>query len=271
MRGLTGLGFPESLRWRDGALWFSDMFRGRVVRWMPGRDPETVLDTASGGPGMPGGLGWLPDGSLLVVDCHERRLLRIADGHVTVHADLTPWFTHHANDCHVDADGTAWVGGYGFDPESDEPRASVLVRVSASGDASPAAAPLVFPNGCERRSDGALVVAETFADRIAVLAPDASARVDALPVPEGSGPDGLSLVGDDVLVALAFAGSVARLAAGATTTLYRADAGLGCYDVAVNPVDGTVAVAIASLDEAFALREDTGRVILLPPEALSRR
>ena len=74
---LAGLGFPESLRWRDGALWFSDMFRGRVVRWDPGTSTETVLDVDHGGPTMPGGLGWLPDGDLLVVDCLERRLLRV--------------------------------------------------------------------------------------------------------------------------------------------------------------------------------------------------
>lgn len=260
---LTGLRFPESLRWRDGVLWFSDMFRGRVVRWVPGHDAETVLDGAGGGPTMPGGLGWLPSGDLLVVDCLDLRLLRVSSRGVTLHADLSPWFTHPANDLHVDADGTAWVGGYGFDPEADEPRASVLLRVSPSGDVTPTAAPLVFPNGCERRADGALVVAETFADRVSVLAPDASAVASVLPVPSGSGPDGLSLDGGDIVVALAFAASVVRLSGGTSTTLYRADEGLGCYDVAVNPSDGSIAVAVASLDEALAAQVETGRVVLL--------
>ena len=262
---LTGLGFPESLRWRDGALWFSDMFRSRVVRWMPGSPAETVLDAAGGGPTMPGGLGWLPDGSLLVVDCLDLRLLRVSGAAVTVHADLSPWFTHPANDLHVDADGTAWVGSYGFDPEADSPVPSVLLRVSPAGEVTPTSAPLVFPNGCERRADGALVVAETFADRVSILSPDASAVSELLPVPDGSGPDGLTLDGSDVLVALAFAGTVVRLSAGSSTELFRADEGLGCYDVAVDPTDGTLAVAVASLDEALAAQVDTGSVVLLSP------
>lgn len=269
MEELTGLGFPESLRWREGALWFSDMFRGRVVRWMPGSDPETVLDTAAGGPVMPGGLGWTPEGALLVVDCLERRLLRVAGDRIALHADLAPWFLHPANDCHVDPDGTAWVGGYGFDPEVDEPRPSVLLRVDPDGTVTPTRAPLVFPNGCERRADGALVVAETFADRISILSPDAAAPRHTRDLPAGSGPDGLSLDGDAALVALAFDGSVARLDGAVMETVYRAAEGLGCYDVAGNPSDGRVAVAIASLDEALAAREDTGRIILL--ETVSRR
>lgn len=260
---LTGLGFPESLRWRDGALWFSDMFRSRVMRWTPGGPAETVLDLAGDGPTMPGGLGWLPDGDLLVVDCLGLRLLRVSSGRVTVHADLAPWFAHPANDLHVDADGTAWVGGYGFDPGADEPRASVLLRVSPSGSATPTTAELVFPNGCERRSDGSLVVAETFADRVSILAPDASASLSVLRVPAGSGPDGLALDGEDVVVALAFDGSVVRLSGDSATEVFRADEGLGCYDVAVHPADGSIAVAVASLDESLAAQVDTGRIMLL--------
>jgi sugar lactone lactonase YvrE len=265
---LTGLGFPESLRWHDGALWFSDMFRGRVVRWMPGEPAETVVDTANGGPSMPGGLGWLPDGDLLVADCLGRRVLRItghgASARVAVHAELEPWLAHPANDLHVDPDGTAWVGGYGFDPEIDEPRTSVLLRVDPDGTVSPTKAELIFPNGCERRADGALVVAETFADRVNVLTADASASLEVLPLPRGSGPDGLSIDGDEVIVALAFAGSVVRLAGGTVAELYRAEEGLGCYDVAVHPDDRSIAVAIASLDEGLAAQVDTGRVTLLP-------
>lgn len=272
---LDGLGFPESLRWRDGALWFSDMFRGRVVRWVPGRVAETVLDVAHGGPGMPGGLGWLPDGDLLVVDCLARRVLRVtgtgASASVAVHADLGAEWAHPANDLHVDPDGTAWLGGYGFDPESEEPRPSHLVRILPDGTTSATGAELVFPNGCERRADGALVVAETFAHRLSILAPDASRVVETRGLPDGSGPDGLALDGDDVYVALAFAGEVARVSGDATTTVHRAEpiadgpgAGpTGCYDVAVDAGRGLLAVASASLDEALAERVDTGRITVL--------
>ena len=274
---LDGLGFPEALRWRDGALWFSDMFRSRVVRWVPGSSAETVLDAAGGGPTVPGGLGWLPDGSLLVVDCEQRRVLRLRDGAVSGHADLAALMTHSANDMHVDADGTAWVGGYGFDPEHDEPVPSPLVRVDADGAASATASAFVFPNGCERDATGPLLVAETFADRVSLMSHDNAVTQRARFEP-GSGPDGLSIAPDGtVYVALAFAGALARLApvdAGPDARpelVYRAeplDSGpgagpLGIYDCAVHPDGHRIAVAMASLDEALAERVDTGRIVLL--------
>lgn len=277
MTMLDGLGFPEALRWRDGALWFSDMFRSRVVRWAPGHAAETVLDLARGGPTVPGGLGWLPDGSLLIVDCEQRRVLRLHDGAVTVHADLADVMTHSANDMHVDSDGTAWVGGYGFDPENDAPVPSALVRVGADGQVSSTASVFVFPNGCERDAAGALLIAETFADRVSIMAADGEVEVRAR-LESGSGPDGLSIAPDGtVYVALAFAGALARLApVGAgpdapADLVYRAEpigsgpgAGpLGVYDCAVHPDGRRIAIAMASLDEGLADRVDTGRIVIV--------
>lgn len=296
---LDGLGFPEALRWRDGALWFSDMFRSRVMRWIPGAEAVVVLDAAAGGPTVPGGLGWLPDGSLLVVDCERRRVLRLpldahgdAAGPIAVHADLSAVMTHSANDMHVDPDGTAWVGGYGFDPENDEPVASPLVRVDPDGTISTTHAALVFPNGCERDASGALLVAETFADSVKSYWRQNDFTLRAR-LPEGSGPDGLSIAPDGtVYVALAFAGALARLAPASAsasasesaavpdaqpTIVYRAEpiatgpgAGpLGVYDCAVLGDTGRIAVAMASLDEPLAARVDTGRIALLDLEVLA--
>lgn len=274
MTMLEGLGFPEALRWRDGALWFSDMFRSRVVRWVPGSAPETVLDLAAGGPTVPGGLGWLPDGSLLVVDCEQRRVLRMHHGAVSVHADLGGLMSHSANDMHVDVDGTAWVGGYGFDPAHDEPVPSALVRVDRDGALSVTASVFVFPNGCERDAAGSLLVAETFADRVSLMSRDNTVTQRARFEP-GSGPDGLSVAPDGtVYVALAFAGTLARLASAPDARaeiIYRAEplatgpgAGpLGVYDCAVHPDGRRIAVAMASLDEALAERVDTGRIVIL--------
>jgi sugar lactone lactonase YvrE len=277
MTMIDGLGFPEALRWRDGALWFSDMFRSRVIRWVPGSEPSVVLDAAGGGPSVPGGLGWLPDGSLLIVDCTERRVLRVHDGEVSVHADLGHLMTHSANDMHVDGDGTAWVGGYGFDPETDEPVPSPLARVGANGELSATASVFVFPNGCERDATSALLVAETFADRVSLMTADDTVVVRGR-LADGSGPDGLSIAPDgSVYVALAFAGALARLAAAEAgpdaepTVVFRAepiDSGpgagpLGVYDCAVHPDGRRIAVAMASLDEALAERVDTGRIVML--------
>lgn len=286
---ISDLGFPEALRWRDGALWFSDMFRSRVMRWVPGSEATVVLDAARGGPTVPGGLGWLPDGSLLVVDCEQRRVMRLPldaagmpAGALSVYADLAAVMTHSANDMHVDADGTAWVGGYGFNPENDTPVPSPLVRVATDGAISTTASVFVFPNGCERDASGTLLVAETFAGRVTQLAADGTSRVHGA-LPEGSGPDGLSIAPDgSVYVALAFAGALARLApesadhseAGpdaAPTIIHRAEAivtgpgagPLGVYDCAVHPDGRRIAVAMASLDEDLAMRVDTGRIVLL--------
>lgn len=267
---LLGLGFPEALRWREGELWFSDMFRSRVVRWSPGRSAECVVDEAGGGPRMPGGLGWLPDGRLLVVDCLARRLLRKEeDGRLVVHADLSTFTEHPLNDMHVDSDGTAWVGGYGFDPDRDEPVASPLLRVEADGSASMTSARFVFPNGCERRRDG-LVVAETFADRLSLL-DDRGGAASLLSLPPRSGPDGLSLGSDDsVWVALAFAGELAHVERDGTTRRWpvpgdRGDDGRerGVFDCAVSPDGFLLAVATADADEAHAMRHDTGAIRLL--------
>lgn len=282
MTTLEGLGFPEALRWRDGVLWFSDMFRSRVMRWAPGSPAEIVLDSANGGPTMPGGIGWLPDdaqgrGDLIVVDCERRRVLRLHDATTTIHADLEGLMTHSANDMHVDPDGTAWVGGYGFDPDDDAPAPSPLVRVATDGALSATESRFIFPNGCERHPDGSLLVAETFADRVSALSPSGDIIVRAV-LPTGSGPDGLSIAPNgDVYVALAFAGALAQLARPeigeeAEPSIVRlaqrledgsASAPLGVYDCAVHPDGRRIAVAMASLDEAVAARSDTGRIVIL--------
>ena len=73
---LSGLRFPEGPRWRDGKLWFSDMHDGEVRTVdLEGRS-ELVVRV----PGEPSGLGWLPDGTLLVVSMQDRRLMRVDDG-----------------------------------------------------------------------------------------------------------------------------------------------------------------------------------------------
>ncbi len=294
---ISDLGFPEALRWRDGALWFSDMFRSRVMRWVPGAEATVVLDATGGGPTVPGGLGWLPDGSLLIVDCEQRRVLRLpldaggeATGPSSVYADLAHIMTHSANDMHVDPDGTAWVGGYGFDPENDAPVPSPLVRVATDGAVSTTASVFVFPNGCERDASGALLVAETFADRVSLMSHDNEVTLRAR-FAAASGPDGLSIAPDGtVYVALAFAGALAQLAPASAdhkgagpdaepTIIYRAEplatgpgAGpLGVYDCAVHPDGRRIAVAMASLDEDLAMRVDTGRIALLDlPDPASR-
>lgn len=276
---LSGLYFPEALRWHEGDLWFSDMFDSRVVRWSPGRRAETIVDRESGCPPVPGGLGWLAaecdpigGGALLVVDCEGRRILALRDGELTVHAELANRFAFSANDMHVDGDGTAWVGSYGFDPAGDDRRPSALVRVDPTGRVSETSQRFVFPNGCERDGAGRLVVAETFADRLSIWDPITGER-DVIELSAGSGPDGISIAGDgEIYVALAFARALIAVQPSDRTvrTVYSPPAievgpgagPLACYDCAVEPGGRRIAVALASADEELAERVSTGRVVV---------
>ena len=84
---VRGLAFPESPRWHAGALWFSDFYRQCVQR---AREDGT-LDTVARLDDQPSGLGWTPDGRLLVVGMTGKRLLRVEGGEGRVVAELGPW------------------------------------------------------------------------------------------------------------------------------------------------------------------------------------
>src|SRR5216683_3711937 len=140
----TGLAFPEGPRWHDGALWFSDMYAGTVLRLVPGALPRAVADV----PGSPSGLGFLPDGRLLVVSMHDRRVLRLDDDGLREHADLSEVASWHANDMLVDPAGRAYVGNFG---DASGPGVPVtpasLALVRPSGEVSIAAADMLLANG----------------------------------------------------------------------------------------------------------------------------
>lgn len=167
-----GLAFPEAPRWHDGALWFSDFYTHKVHRITGDGTLETVAEVA----GQPSGLGWLPDGRLLVVSMQDRRVLRMEDGRLVTHASLESITPHLCNDMVVDAHGRAYVGNFGFDMLNREaPRPTVLVMVSPDGNARVVADDLLFPNGCVITPDGdTLIVAETFGKRLTAfdIAPD---------------------------------------------------------------------------------------------------
>lgn len=191
---LDGLAFLEGPRWRDGRLWLSDMHDYRVLTVTPEGETETVATV----PNCPSGLGWLPDGRLLVVSMNDRRLLRQEGDELVLHADLSELAPHHTNDMVVAASGRAYVGNFGFDYQKDPPKNTVLIAVETDGSARVVADDLAFPNGCVITPDGAtLVVAESWAGRLTAfeVAADGSLggrRVFAK-LPEGVLPDGICL------------------------------------------------------------------------------
>jgi sugar lactone lactonase YvrE len=175
---LTGFGVPESLRWHDGAVWFCDLVRGGwVYRIAPTGELERIVEV----PGRPAGLGWLPDGRMLVVSMDHRCVYRLEpDGTLARHAELGDIAGGDANDMVVDAAGRAYVGNFGFDYHGavksqanamlyappGPPRAP-LATFAPDGSLIGTSEPLYFPNGAVLLDGGRiLVVAETMAMRL---------------------------------------------------------------------------------------------------------
>src|SRR4051812_23441755 len=158
-----GGSYFEAPRWHEGRWWVSDFYRHGVFAFEPDGREEQVLEVE----GQPSGLGWMPDGSMLVVSMRDHSLLRQApDGTVTVHADLTEHCGGHLNDLVVDESGRAYVGNFGFDLMTfADPAGTSLVRVDPDGSAHVVAEDLWFPNGTVIDGD-TLIVAETFAGRL---------------------------------------------------------------------------------------------------------
>ena len=161
---LVGGGFFEGPRWHEGRWWVSDFYRHLVFTVSPEGTTEDVLTVEN----QPSGLGWMPDGSLLVVSMRDHRVLRRSpDGEVTVHADVSEHCGGHLNDMVVDRDGHAYVGNFGFDLMGfADPQPANLVHVGPDGEADVAAGDILFPNGSVITPDGkTLIVGETAGSR----------------------------------------------------------------------------------------------------------
>ena len=161
----TGLHLAECPRWRDGALWMSDMWGRTVYRF----DERGTRQTVYVFDDEPGGLGWLPDGRLLVVSMGRRAVLRFDGDHPVVHADLTAFAPWQCNDMIVNDDGIAYVGHFGWDlfGRTTRPATATLLRVLPDGAVDVVADELMFPNGIALSDDGrTLVVAEPGGSRL---------------------------------------------------------------------------------------------------------
>ncbi len=169
------IAFGEGPRWRDGALYYSDFYRHRVMRLQPDGRQDLICEV----PQQPSGLGWDPDGRLLVVSMLDRALLRLEDGRLERHADLSAIATGPCNDMLVDGEGRAYVGNFGFNRHAGESeREAVLALVHADGTVEAAADGLKFPNGTVLTPDGrTLVVAETLGQRLTAFERDTDGRL----------------------------------------------------------------------------------------------
>ena len=160
---LTGLAFGEGPRWRDGYLWFSDFYRHGIFRVDENGTEELVLEV----PTQPSGLGWLPNGNLVFVSMLDRCLKQMdPTGEVSAHADLSHIAGGPFNDMVVGADGTAYVGNFGFEQGEDFAQATLAI-VDADGTTRSGPDGLDFPNGTVINPEGnRLVIAESYGRRL---------------------------------------------------------------------------------------------------------
>jgi sugar lactone lactonase YvrE len=190
---LSGLVMGEAPRWHDNRLWCADMGAREVLAI----DPDGTREVVARVPSL--GLGFLPDGRLLIVSMRDGLLLRREqDGVLVTHTDLTclsrkPW-----NDLVVDGRGNAYVNNIGFDfPGGEFAPAGIIALVTPDGSVQQVTEGLAFPNGMAVTPDNAtLIVAESYGDRLTAfdIAADGSlSRRRVWASLGGDHPDGICL------------------------------------------------------------------------------
>jgi sugar lactone lactonase YvrE len=192
---VDGLCFGEGPRWHLGRLYFSDMHGNTVYAVDTSGNLEAIVKLDDD---EPSGLGWLPDGRMLIVSMRNRKLLVLDSGVLAEFADLSGIATYHCNDMVTDLKGRSYVGNFGYDLHSNaEFQKAALILVHPDGTTELAADGLSFPNGTVITPDGkTLIVGESFGARLTAfdISPDGSltnrrewAKMD------GAVPDGICL------------------------------------------------------------------------------
>ncbi len=196
---VSGRAFLEGPRWHDGVLYVSDMHGDAVLSVTEAGDVSTVVDVEH-----PSGLGWLPDGSLLISSMTRRAVMRYDGSDLTSHADLSSLAPFDINDMCVDRHGHAFVGQFGYDMWSGAaPAAAALLRVDPDGSAHEVADDLRMANGMVITADhSTLLVAESWGKCITAfdLASDGSLSnrrmwADLPDYPDGIGIDARTVSG----------------------------------------------------------------------------
>ncbi|WP_319447740.1 MULTISPECIES: SMP-30/gluconolactonase/LRE family protein [unclassified Mycobacterium] len=257
---VADLAFPEAPRWHDGQLWFSDMIGRRVCTV----DEAGILQSTAHFDDMPGGIGFLPDGTPLVVGMTSSLLFAIRDGHPEVYAELCAGSDVHLDDMAVSADGTAYVGAVGT-IAADAKRMSdgAIMRVTPDGTVTREAGDLAFPNGMAISHDGTtLLVNETFAERVTAFDITTDGRLSnrrkwaALP---GTHPDGLAVDSDGAVWVGCYAEEkFVRVRKGGEVTHVLPTPGRWATGVALGGPDGhTLFLATADTDQRRFFRGDS--------------
>jgi sugar lactone lactonase YvrE len=259
-----GFGFVEGPRWHGDRLFFSDMGTKQVLTVdLDGTVEEVAVIDA-----RPSGIGWLPDGRMLVVSMNDKRVVRgEPDGSIVTHADLSALAAAPCNDMVVDARGNAYVGNPGYDmrnPPSPLPAAQVVL-VRADGSAQVVDDQVLFPNGSVVTADGStLVVAETMGRRLTAFDIGGDGTLSNRRVyadMPGRSPDGIAIDADGaVWVADASGNACVRVREGGEITDV-VDTGRGCFACALGGPDRRTLFLLTG--EGFsgeAMRKRTGAI-----------
>jgi sugar lactone lactonase YvrE len=156
---LEGISFPESPRWHDGRLWFSDWIAHQVIALDESGASEVIAEVEA----FPFSIDWLPDGPMLITA--GRELLRLEpDGSLATHADLGDLTPHGLNEIVVDGRGYAYVNGPGFDMMAgEEAKPGMIAVVTPENEPRRVAGDVAFPNGMAVTADGStLIVADSY-------------------------------------------------------------------------------------------------------------
>lgn len=197
---LDGLAFGEGPRWHEDKLWFSDMHAQCVMTVDLDGKSEIICHVQ----GDPSGLGWLPDGRLLIVSMRDRRLLRLDQAGLTQVADISHLASWHCNDMVVDLQGRAYIGNFGFDLHTQaKPSKAEIVLVMPNGDARVVADDMSFPNGTVITPDGkTLIVGESFGGGLTAFDIEADGSLSdrrQWAKLEGAVPDGICLDAENAI------------------------------------------------------------------------
>ena len=161
---MDGLTFGEGPRWHEEKFYFSDFYSHKVFSLDMDGNSEVIAEV----PAQPSGLGWMPDGTMLIVSMKDRKLLSFNNNTLSEVADLSYLAGFHCNDMVVDDYGNAYIGNFGFNTYSgEEIKPANLILVRPGEDPCVAADNLLFPNGAVITPDGkTLIVGETYAARL---------------------------------------------------------------------------------------------------------
>ena len=198
--------FLEGPRWRFDKLWVSDV-NGRKLYTLTEQGERVVCAEV---PGRPSGIGFLPDGTPLVVSMRDRTLQRVENGCLARHASVAHLVEGEINDMVVDGRGNAYVGSMGYDLFAGAKfQPGNLVLVTPLGEARVVAEELHFPNGPVVTPDNrTLIVAESWGKRLTAFDIEPDGALSGRRVFADLGdytPDGIALDTEGAIWVAAFA------------------------------------------------------------------